>query len=304
MCSDDTQLYMGAISNGHDAWKVTLDVCGRNTQFKIDTGADITAICEQTYQLLHPPPRLSPVTTRLAGPGGAVQCIGKFHTQVRDHQIDIYVIKSNNNNNLLGREDAVQLGLVKRLEEIKRGYEDVFGDLGLYNGDPVHIKLKETAAPYSVATPRRIPFPIHNKVKQELERMCSLGVIKPVSEPTPWCAPMVPVIKKNGKVRICVDLRRLNTAVERERYILPTLEDISPKLANDTLFSTLDASSGFWQIPLDEESSRLTTFSTPFGRFCSRRSPVASGLCITHTNGGRDTLCPDRKGTSRNRMGL
>ena len=72
-------------------------------------------------------------------------------------------------------------------------------------------------------------------------------------------------MKKLGKVRIGVDLKRLNQAVKRERYMLPTLEDIAPKLAGATLFSSLDASSGFWQIPLDKDSARKTTLITPFG---------------------------------------
>ena len=58
---------------------------------------------------------------------------------------------------------------------------------------------------------------------------------------------MVPVIKKTGAVRICVDLKLLNTAVRREHHMLPSLEDIPPKLAESKVFSTLDAASGFWK---------------------------------------------------------
>ena len=82
-----------------------------------------------------------------------------------------------------------------------------------------------------------------------------------------------PSTQENDKVRICVDLKRLNEAVEREKYVLPTLEDIATELVGSTVYSTLDASSGFWQLPLDPESSRLTTFITPFGRYCFRRLP-------------------------------
>ena len=56
---------------------------------------------------------------------------------------------------------------------------------------------------------------------------------------------MVPVVKSNGKVRICLDLRRLNESVKRERYMLPNLEDVAPELAEAKIFSKLDASSGF-----------------------------------------------------------
>lgn len=84
---------------------------------------------------------------------------------------------------------------------------------------------------------------------------------------------MVPVIKKNGNIRICVDLKRLNENVKREKFILPTLDNILPKLAKSTVFSSLDAESGFWQITLEEYSACLTTFITPLGRYCFKRLP-------------------------------
>ncbi|CAM1327900.1 Uncharacterised protein r2_g3686 [Pycnogonum litorale] len=103
--------------------------------------------------------------------------------------------------------------------------------------------------------------------------MVRQGVIAEVTEPCEWCAPMVPVIKKDNNVRICVDLKRLNESVQRERYIIPSKEDVIGSLASASVFSVLDAKSGFWQIPLDNESSSLTTFITPFGRFRFLRLP-------------------------------
>ena len=99
------------------------------------------------------------------------------------------------------------------------------------------------------------------------------GVIRAVTEPTDWCSAMVPVIKKTGAVRICIDLKQYNTAVRRDHFMLPSLEDISPKLADSKVFSTLDVTSGFWQIPIDEENQLLTTFITPFGRYAFCRLP-------------------------------
>jgi hypothetical protein len=83
----------------------------------------------------------------------------------------------------------------------------------------------------------------------------------------------VPAPKKSGQVRICVDLRKLNKAVKRERFVLPTAEEITAKLNGARVFSTLDAAAGFWQIPLDKDSQRLTTFITPFARYCFKRLP-------------------------------
>lgn len=100
-----------------------------------------------------------------------------------------------------------------------------------------------------------------------------LGVIASVREPTDWCAGMVPVLKANGRVRICVDHTILNESVCREQYLKPAVDQILAQLAGATLLTKLEANSGFWQIPLSPESAILTTFITPFGRFCFQRLP-------------------------------
>lgn len=95
-----------------------------------------------------------------------------------------------------------------------------------------------------------------------------------MTQPTEWCAPMVLVPKKNtARARICVDLTKLNKSVKREHYILPTSNEITAKLSGATVFSSLYAASGFWQIPLHPDSCKLTTFITPFGRYCFKRLP-------------------------------
>ena len=72
---------------------------------------------------------------------------------------------------------------------------------------------------------------------------------------------------------MCLDPKDLNRAVQREHYQLPTIEDISSRLAGAKVFSILDVKKGFWHISLDEESSLLTTFNTPFGQFQWKRLP-------------------------------
>ena len=104
----------------------------------------------------------------------------------------------------------------------------------------------------------------------ELEQQ---GVISKVEQPTDWCAPIVAVPKSNGDVRVCVDLTKLNDQVKCERLMLPSVDEVLSQLSGAKVFSKLDATSGFYQIELTPQSALLTTFITPFGRFCYNRLP-------------------------------
>ena len=97
--------------------------------------------------------------------------------------------------------------------------------------------------------------------------MESLKVISPIDGPSQWCAGMVVVPKPSGKVRICVDMKPLNENIMREFHPLPAVDETLAQLSGATVLMKLDANSGFWQIPLAQESHPFTTFITPFGRY-------------------------------------
>ncbi len=137
--------------------------------------------------------------------------------------------------NLLGLPAITALGLAVRVDTTETGapiaapaastdfikqFPSVFQGLGNL-GEEYEIHLKSGATPHSLFTPRHVPLPLRPKVQEELERMESIGVISRVDEPTPWCAGMVVVPKKDGKIRICVDLKLLNENVLREVHPLP-----------------------------------------------------------------------------------
>lgn len=167
---------------------------------------------------------------------------------------EIYVVKGLHKP-LLGQPAIEALHLVARVGAIQEGnrlekqFPSLFKGLGKLSGEYT-IKLKEGAKPFALMTPRRVAIPLLPAVKKELKRMEELGVITRVEEPTEWCAGMVVVPKSEGKVRICVDLTKLNTSVLRERHILPAVDSILAQISGAEVFSTLDANSGFWQISL------------------------------------------------------
>ena len=146
---------------------------------------------------------------------------------------------------------------------------------------PYKIALKDDAKPFTINVPRRVALPLLDKTKKELRRMEDASVIVRVEQPTDWCAPMV-VVPKKDDVRICVDLTKLNESVRRERHEMPSVEYTLGQLSDARIFSKLDANSGFWQVPLADESALLTTFITPFGRFCFKRLPFGISSAPEH----------------------
>ena len=112
--------------------------------------------------------------------------------------------------------------------------------------------------------------------------MEAAGVISKVSQPTPWCAGMVVVPKKNGKVHICINLKPLNKSVLREVHPLPKVDETLARLSGTKIFSKLDAKSGFWQIPLSPSSRLLTTFITPVVIYCFNKLPFGISSAPEH----------------------
>jgi hypothetical protein len=130
------------------------------------------------------------------------------------------------------------------------------------------IVLKPNAIPFAIHVPRHVPIPLLEKLCAKLDKMEQQQVIVPVHEATSWCLPLVLTTKANGDICTCIDLTQLNKAVQCELHPMPVVEHTLVQVASAQYFSKLDALSGFWQIPLSPESSLLTTFITPFGRYC------------------------------------
>ncbi|GFR84159.1 Pol polyprotein [Elysia marginata] len=256
---------------GDEPWTTKCKINGKDeATFKTDTRADVTVISRKNYDNFIYKPALQTTKIHLNSPGGPIKCLGKFQALIstcEDKNAEtaqaVYVFETKSEN-LLGRRAIQALGLLS-INEIST-FEEI-------KCTPVKIHLHPDAVPCKLSCLRRIPIPLYQKVEKELERMKELGVIEQISDPTDWCSPMVPVIKKNGDVCICTDLKNLNKYLKRERFMLPTAEDLIHKLTGSTIFSKLDLSSGFSQIPLDPDTAKLTTFITPCGRFSYKRLP-------------------------------
>ena len=273
--------FLDAMTTKEDSsWNITVTLNNKPTEFKLDMGAAVTAISEETFKTL-PMLQLTKPCKILSGPTRQkLNVLGQFtatlsHNNTNTEQ-EVFVIQGLQNN-LLGLPAITALQLLCRIqatyaEDIFNQFHDVFTGLGNL-GDEYHIKLEPEAQPVALHTSRNVPLPLRAKVQDELNRMEQGGVILKVDDPTPWCSGIVVVPKKLGAIRICVDLKKLNENVLREVHPLPKVEETLALLAGATVFSKLDANSGFWQIPLAKESRLLTTFITPFGRYCFNKLP-------------------------------
>ncbi len=163
-------------------------------------------------------------------------------------------------------------------EMLLKEFSDVFdtgGKLKAMKGPPIHIELMENAKPFRVNGPRPIPIPLRADAKKLVFDHVDKGVLKEVTEPTDWVHPFTVVLKTDGSLRLCVDLRMLNMYVKRPHHPVRSPKDAVALIPPDSKYFTIfDAKSGYFQCELDEESQLLTTFITPWGRFKHLRATM------------------------------
>ena len=147
----------------------------------------------------------------------------------------------------------------------------------LWSGALGTIRATEHCIPLEAGTKpiRSMPYrkgpAMREMVAKEVNKMLKAGVIEPAS--TEWASPVVPVRKKDGSLRFCVDYRRLNAKTAADSYPLPRIDDCIDSLGDAAVFTTLDCNSGYWQIPVALEDRDKTTFTTHMGTFRRLRMP-------------------------------
>ena len=153
---------------------------------------------------------------------------------------------------------------------LEKQYPDVFKGEGKLPGE-LKLDIDKSVTPVKLAT-RKVPVALKDKIKNELDTLVE-KLISQVDFPTDWISSMVVVTKSSGKIRLCIDPKLLNGALRRNHYPTPTIDDLLPDLEKARWFSVADAKNGFWHVQLQDESSYLTTFGTPWGRYRWKRMP-------------------------------
>lgn len=133
----------------------------------------------------------------------------------------------------------------------------------------VPVRLKDTSV-YAYA-PRRFAFAERIQIREITDDLLKRGIIQ--LSISPYCARVIPVRKKSGKLRLCVDLRPLNARVEKQKFPFLHVEECLSRLANKTVFTLLDLKDSFHQIKVADGYTKYFAFATPDGQFEYKRLP-------------------------------
>lgn len=288
--SDDEDEWIHGVGNYNNAKQVkcVLIVDNKPVNFQIDTGSSVNILPRKyisSGNLAKTDTILKTWNKNSYHPIG--ECCVLVHNPKNDYRYRIkFIICHDEFTPIIGLIASEHMKLIEvKNENFERvhaidlnNFDDIFDDkLGKFKGCHT-LKIKEGSRPY-VMPNRKVPIALKSQLKDELDRLVNLGVILPVNEPTEWVSQTVISRKKNGKLRLCLDPLELNKVLIRERYSLPTMEDVLHQMTNSRIFSKMDLTSGYWHVDLDRVSSMLTTFQTCHGRYRFLRLPF--GLSVS-----------------------
>jgi transposase InsO family protein len=197
----------------------------------------------------------------------------------------------------LHNENGIEIGEIAVtdagcLTETVTKYDSVFGEpgrLALGKLPALHIK---TDCPVPLAQrPYRAPLNKREIIDNEIDTMLALGVIQPSN--SPWASPVTLVPKRDGTWRFCVDYRLLNSHTVKDRHPLPLVSDIFDSMAGCSIFSAVDMKTGFWQLPVAEDSRAKTAFVCHRGQFEFLRMPFGlANAPATYQRAMNEILAP------------
>ncbi|XP_060806004.1 uncharacterized protein K02A2.6-like [Amyelois transitella] len=254
------------------------EVGGTKVNMLVDSGCKCNLVTSKTWKILKDSNAI--MENRIENPNKTfygygsnqpLNVIESFESNVRiaskSQKATFYVIKDGTRN-LLGKETSISMGVLRiGLEVNQTEMEAPFPKL---KGVQINISIDDKIHPISQPL-RRIPIPLEEKVDTKIKELIDRDIIEEVQGPSKWVSPIVPVLKDNGEIRLCVDMRRANAAILRENHPLPTMDKLLPKMKEAKYFSKLDIKDAFHQLELHPDCRYITTFITSKGLFRYKR---------------------------------
>lgn len=252
-------------------------VGGVKINMLIDSGCKLNLITDKTWEELRNKKVqvckqvMKPNKTLLAyGSKTPLDVKGSFETEIEingnKERSTVYVI-TEGTRNLLGKNTAINLGVLKLgigINQVEKKPFPKFKDV------LIEIPIDNSVKPISQPC-RRVPIPIEGKVEEKIKELLDRDIIEEVQGPSKWVSPIVPILKGNGELRLCVDMRRANAAIMRENHPLPSMDHLIPQIKKAKYFTKLDIRNAFHQVELHPESRHITTFITSKGLYRYKR---------------------------------
>lgn len=258
-----------------------------------DTGSPCSLIPASIFKNLKTNVKCKPCNTSYVDYGGnKIELIGEFNSVIEYRNLckTIKVVVTNiNNPPWLGRNflrafnfglqqvNSVEISKSNELllltEQVKNEFSEIFnGELGAYRLEKISLPIDKNAKPVFFK-PRPVPFAWKEAIEKDLQDLIENDVLEPV-ETSDWGTPLVPILKPNGKLRICGDYEvTVNQFLSDFKYPLPLIDEIFAALQGGELFTKLDMSNAYNQLILDEQSQLLCVWSTHIGTLKMKRLP-------------------------------
>ena len=297
--SEEVDLLCCVNSRRVNPYTVVVELNGKPVSMEIDTGAAVSLVSRSTQTALFPHAILTKPKVQLRTyTAEPISLVGKMAVEVKHNcytgQHDLYVVEGSGPS-LIGRDWLSKIRLdwasiraiadsetSSEIDSLLQRYPQVFqSGPGLMRHIKASLTLKPDAKP-RFCRPRSVPFSIKPKVGQELDRLEEEGVLQKVNHSV-WAAPIVPVPKRDGSLRICGDYKvTINPFLLVDQYPLPKPSDLMACLTGGKRFSKMDLMSAYQQMKLDDESAKLVTINTHQGLYEFTRLPfgVASAPAV------------------------
>lgn len=257
---------------------------------EVDTGASTSLLNLETFKVINNSNiELQPTTCKLKTYSGEIitpKGVAEINFSYEGNKFQgKFIITDNKSPNVLGRDILGYLRLNWKqlfnvfslsencklesltLNKILSEYKTVFNkELGTLKDVEITIPINPSVKPKFFRA-RPVPYALKEKIEIELKRLVDQGIYEPITS-SQWAAPIVPVVKPDGSIRICGDYKQtVNQVADCDKYPIPKTEDIFATLNGGEKFTKLDLSQAYQQLVLNPDSRNLLTINTHKGLF-------------------------------------